>query len=313
MVKEICMLILLFAFFGCITQEKVENNDSEQYTITHKDCEGCYTEESSKSINTIIVEDQKDSTTLNETLINVTDNKTEIIEEEEPIKNTTPDEEVADDTTENDIQKARCNGPSNYSNIYTSEKVTYDYRVYEDVCVRWDTVKKFYCQNDTLKEANLNCPPGYWCQYGACVEFSGSCTDSDGNDTSKFGYVDIVTSPFSSRRESDSCVDDMNLYEWVCKENEGVQLLLSCKSGFKCVDGRCVKSKCKETDEGLDPLVFGSTSNTMETENDKCIDDKTLREFYCFGDSIRYVDILCADECIDSSCKPKEGGGDVQG
>lgn len=316
MLKKILTLLAVFALFlyGCIDFQG-EKEKKETYKIDIKDCVGCggneETEQTTQMINQTQIDQiekkeaqdkqkQENQTLDNESKYKEEKNQTreenETIEQNEKIENTTemPSEVV-------------CVGPT-FENINLTERSSLRYKntVYNDECVSWNTVKKYYCKNESVMSANFNCEAGYWCKDGACIEYEGSCVDSDGNDTKKYGYVSYNPSVFSTVTEYDKCIDEVTIEEWICDGSNPLKQTLECGSGFKCSDGRCIKSKCKEKDGGINPLVFSYTSNEEESANDACIDDYTLREYYCYADEVRYVDIKCKDKCFDDSCMPKE-------
>jgi len=295
--KRLFLVLLLFLAVqsGCVTDTQQNGNGGEQNISVSKDCVGCYEEENSAAYASEIQIGENVSYELSNLSGGVEENKTNettgALQQPQP-ENNGPDEKM-------------CEGPTE-PDILTASSVKYGGEVYADQCVQWNTIKEYYCRDGEVKNGNLNCPPGYWCKNGACIEFVGSCTDSDGNDTQKRGYVSVVVSPFSSETEHDECEDGATVREWVCNESQGFALLLECGSGFKCAEGKCVRSKCKDTDNGIEPKVYGEIGNELETAHDSCIDDEVLREYYCYGDSIKYKDITCADKCIDDSCMPKQ-------
>lgn len=310
------LLVFFFLLSGCIGGEKQSDNATVIYSISHDECSGCYSGEE-KPISTQ-KEEQKEEPSISTNSTNASENETSepslpAINSSANVTNSSASNASASsvETTENltsmenksEIQK-KCIGPSNLTDINTSGNATYDSLLYQDECVSWDTVRKFYCEGDLLRTVIVNCPPGYWCRKGACEKFVGSCFDSDGNNLSTKGYVDLVVSPVASKREYDECVDDVEIHEWVCEDGNATQLTLACPSGTKCVEGKCVKSRCSETDGGNNPLTFGITKNDLEERNDACIGEKTLQEYYCAGDNIQSTLVKCEDECIDGSCKP---------
>lgn len=305
------LLLLPFLFlalqFGCVFNQQSSSGSDEQVLVNHSDCVGCHEPENVQEGQGQPAEKPADE---NETTV-----ETETGEQEagvnETVENT--EQEQANQTEENESSTGQnegfggnnCEGLAE-PDIFTASSVSYAGQAYDDVCVRWDTVKKYYCREGQVKNTNFNCPAGYWCQHGACIEFVGSCTDSDGNDTRTYGYVSIVPAPFASENKYDECEDEATVREWVCQGAEGAEILLDCGSGFKCAEGKCVRSRCEETDGGFVPMVYGETRSEHETLYDRCVDDQILREYYCYGDSIRHRDVRCADRCIDDSCVPGE-------
>jgi len=341
MSKKVIMLLLLSILFlhGCINLGG-EKEKKETYNIDLNECVGCggneetdianqtinqtqtnQTEEN-KTADNLIQENQTQQNLENESKVNETIEKPKEKPQEKPVqegdtqskeeKNRT-EEKVEESTTleqpkENTSEvETVCIGPT-FENISLTERSSLKYKntIYNDECVSWNTVKKYYCKNESVMSGNFNCEPGYWCQNGACVEYEGSCVDSDGNDTKTYGYVSYTPSVFSTATEYDKCVDEATIEEWICEGSKPIKQTLECGSGFKCSEGKCIKSKCKEGDGGINPLVPSYISNEEESANDACVDDYTLREYYCYADDVRYVDIKCKDKCYDDSCMPKD-------
>lgn len=308
MCKKLFLLLFLFFMmqFGCVSGPQNESGEA-QAVINNSNCVGCHGPEQEQNEPVL---PSKELAEKNET---GEENKTEAGQE------TAGPETKINDSAEN-LQESgqnasqqnetagekKCEGPAQ-ADIFSASSVRYGGEIYDDQCVQWNTVKKYYCKNDgSAGNSNFNCPAGYWCMHGACVEFVGSCTDSDGNNTAARGYVSVVSAPLASQMKYDKCEDEGMVREWVCSEEEGIELLLECGSGFKCANGRCVKSGCAETDGGFEPMIFGETTVNDETFYDRCVDDEILREYYCYGDGIRHKDVKCADRCIDDSCMPME-------
>lgn len=208
----------------------------------------------------------------------------------------------------NITQPSACVGPSEYD-IYTASGVSFGGEYYADVCVTSANVKKYYCRNNGVQSANPDCPPKYWCQNATCVKFPGSCVDTDNGNTPELkGHITVVYNPYNSEQKSDYCVDDMNVIEWYCNGTEGVSEQLYCGTGKKCADGRCIRSKCTETDGGDFPDIYGYAEVNNQKSDDACIDDTRLKEYYCYGDAVVTKYYRCANRCVDDHCTPKDEG-----
>ncbi|MDD5172461.1 MAG: hypothetical protein PHF60_05505 [Candidatus ainarchaeum sp.] len=182
-----------------------------------------------------------------------------------------------------------CVGPSE-ADILVNESVSYNNSIYVDYCIEFDVVKDYFCKDNKLDAINHECPSGYGCQFGRCEKQYLKCTDSDGgNDTSKRGRI-IVTKGIDTMSDKwDECIDTVTLREYYCAEdNSSASQDIDCGSGFKCFEDRCVKSECSETDGGLNIYKKGTTTAGEEEFTDECVDFEEIREYYCYGDEIRF-------------------------
>lgn len=214
-------------------------------------------------------------------------------------------------TTENKTHATpgTCIGPNEYEyDILVQNKTTSRGHDYWDTCVIAKSVKDYYCKNGELKDINTECPSGYDCRNGACKQMDYSCTKTSGKDTTLRGHITVVKGLTVVLDEYDECINDGTVKEWVCAENNtGYYEETDCGSGLKCGDGRCVRSKCEETDAGDDPLHSGKITfkDKDDSYEDFCVSDKTLREYYCYGDGINVKDYRCKnDKCDNDECVP---------
>jgi len=203
-----------------------------------------------------------------------------------------------------------CVGPSDTDyNIFEQEEVWYEGNVHTDMCTLATIVKDFYCKNGAIKDISTECPQNYDCRDGACKPVQYECTKTFGNDTTIKGHIIVVKGLNTVIDEYDECIDEGMVKEWVCAENgSGEYLELYCGSGMKCADGegRCVRSSCLETDDGDDPWTFGTiTFKDKDDEfNDMCTENFKLKEYYCYGDTARFKNYRCLDECFYDECVP---------
>jgi hypothetical protein len=191
-----------------------------------------------------------------------------------------------------------CIGPP-VSDTSVSGNVSNNGTIFKDVCVDFKTVKDYFCQEGSLKSENHECEPGYGCNLGRCELQLPICTDSDnGNDTSVRGTTMVVKGMATIFKETDSCLDQGTITEYACLANNSASTEeIRCQSGTKCFDGRCIRSKCSETDDGIDITHKGETTSIVSgskvTETDTCADPKNIREYYCYGDEIRDDVLSC--------------------
>ncbi len=203
-----------------------------------------------------------------------------------------------------------CVGPNETGyDIYTQDEVWFNGSIHRDKCALAAIVKDYYCKDGEVKSVNTECPSNYDCRDGRCKPMEYACRKSYGNDTTIKGRIMVSKGLNLILDEYDECLDDGTIKEWMCAENgSGYYLELYCGSGMKCREdeGRCVRSICEETDNGIDPEHAGKVSfRTREDEySDSCVSDTRLKEYYCYGDGYRSQTFNCIGNCIDDECVP---------
>ncbi len=157
-----------------------------------------------------------------------------------------------------------------------------------DECASGDTVREYICGPDGLDYLDIACPTDQpVCENGRCI-----CQDSDGG---KNFYVRGTIGG-----QTDECLGPDNLREYFCGGH-----LVSVYCEFGCEDGAC---RCEDSDGGIDYSVRGRVG----TEEDTCLDSRTLSEVYAMVVSdpsggqceIRRVEHTCAGLCEDGACRP---------
>ncbi|NYZ77249.1 hypothetical protein H0O02_02950 [Candidatus Micrarchaeota archaeon] len=203
-------------------------------------------------------------------------------------------------------------GESEYS-IYKQDEVQLRSMVYRDECTLAKVVKDYYCKDGKVVDISHECPPGYDCRDGACKPMEYTCTKTYGNDTTIKGRITVSKGLNLILDEYDECIDEGSIKEWMCAANgSGYYEELYCGSGMRCQEGegRCVRSTCRETDNGDDPEHFGKLTFTDRPDEyrDVCISDRTLREYYCYGETFESKTYACANNvCDNDECRPASG------
>lgn len=198
---------------------------------------------------------------------------------------------------------------------------------YTDSCGGSSSVVESYCSNNTIVRETINCPDGYSCSNGTCVRTTSTqnttsqngCTDSDnGRDYYNSGSVS-----YNGARYNDTCADVRLVKEYYCQngiiQNENYQ----CPEGYRCEFGRCsqLRNNCDDSDGGIDTSRRGTVtvSNiiTATTYRDDCVDDSTVREYYCVDNSVTNEEIRCnsgqtcsSGRCVEAACEDSDGGRD---
>ena len=118
-----------------------------------------------------------------------------------------------------------------------------------DFCINGSKVMEFYCQYTygynlvVIKSSPIDCGRGDKCENGACY-IARTCTDSDGG---KNVYVKGTTTEMDSNgnildKSTDRCKDALNVWEYYCAGGTLAIKSIICPSGYRCSDGRCIKS-----------------------------------------------------------------------
>ena len=177
---------------------------------------------------------------------------------------------------------------------------------------RWGT-EKDRCQGNILIEAfcegistnvkSYECPSG--CLDGACLEWAGGCTDSDGGNWYFYNYGEVIDK--EGIRRIDYCESSENIIEGLCSsvnEGEYSYVRYACPNG--CNNGTCNEGPanfyCSDWD-GNNPNISGVLMDKATfVAKDICLDNYTLQEFYCSGDNITSQIYNCEFGCGNGAC-----------
>ncbi|MEW6748707.1 MAG: hypothetical protein AB1295_03295 [Candidatus Micrarchaeota archaeon] len=211
------------------------------------------------------------------------------------------------------VETTGCHGPYD-PDIYSRDSATHNGTEYADECIEFDVVKDYICRDGKLETLNNECPPGFGCNQGLCEEQPYICNEADlGNDTSTRSRTYVSRGLNVVFDQSDECVDIATIKEHYCLLNgTAATQEFECGSGMKCLSGKCVKSKCSETDGGLDIYKKGTTSASGVEEEDECITDYEVREYYCHGDEVYSKITHCGEGFICSSSNDKCVEGSIE-
>ncbi|MEM3609962.1 MAG: hypothetical protein QW076_03610, partial [Candidatus Anstonellales archaeon] len=177
---------------------------------------------------------------------------------------------------------------------------------YRDICYNLTHVIEGYCNNGKAYTEITYCGDNYFCSKGVC-KLNDRCIDTDeGNNylysVGQAGRGSIIL--------SDYCVVEGGkmLKEAMCSNDNPVYSEYSCPLDYICHDGRCVnlQNQCIDSDNGLNKLVNGSTSNSTHTIFDKCVDINRVNETYCpSSGTIIQTQVLTCDSnqvCLNGKC-----------
>lgn len=130
------------------------------------------------------------------------------------------------------------------------------------------------------------------------------CKDSDG------GYDLSKASEYSNYGSygQEKCLNDNQVMEAVCKDNDLVKYTVSCPQHTKCENGACIKldfssALCADTD-GFNLYTAGEYYLGGAKTKEKCEDAKSLYEFSCVGDVLKKELMQCPSGfgCVEGAC-----------
>ncbi len=171
------------------------------------------------------------------------------------------------------------------------------------------------CGDDSCGGSCGSCASGSSCSNNICIQelTSSLCTDSDELE-SAYGYYLKGNVTYLQNNanvtKSDSCFNSTVLVEWSCEGDVGTNTTYNCPDG--CSSSACTgipEESCTDSDEGAIFGISGSVEYSLngfsEINNDTCIDEITLKEYYCddtgFIASTLY-DCLSDQSCSDGEC-----------
>ena len=157
---------------------------------------------------------------------------------------------------------------------------------------------------------------------GECIP-PKKCTDSDaGKNVLETGTVEIDGS-----KNTDLCINSSVVKEFYCSNEQMTSENVSCPSGYKCEQGKCVLPPppppppvCSDSDSGLDRLTAGSVDYQGKTYKDDCVTVYQVREYYCTANgTVSNTNLVCSSgyqctngKCIEmpQECSDTDGGRD---
>jgi hypothetical protein len=205
-----------------------------------------------------------------------------------------------------------CSGPFE-ADILVKGTVNINGSTYTDTCIEFSVVKDYFCKDGNLAAINHECPAGYGCNMGKCELQPFICSETDnGNDTQNRSRTLVTKGLNVAFDKTDECIDIATLKEHYCMpDGTAATEEITCASGTKCVLGKCVKSKCSETDGGFNIYKRGITTAGDVEKEDECLSDFDIQEYYCYGDEVQYEVESCGSGYICSSTNSKCVEGSV--
>ena len=135
---------------------------------------------------------------------------------------------------------------------------------------------------------------------GPCASPS-DCTDSDGGKD--IFTAGAVTGP-DGREKDDYCEGKDKVVEFFCENGEVKSETLPCPAGYECSGGKCELVPCTDSDGGINLAVKGTVVSGSIEETDVCLQNGSLKEYYCEGGTLasKIVDCPEGQHCLDGAC-----------
>ncbi|MEA3255224.1 MAG: M64 family metallopeptidase [Candidatus Altiarchaeota archaeon] len=211
-------------------------------------------------------------------------------------------------------------------NIYVKGTATDNDESQTDSCSSSTRLLERWCRDGKWVEGYyVNCPSGYECENGACVEEKW-CDDTDADGTYPDGkdYYERGTCSDSIDTGGTDYCSGGKLYEHFCWNDQCAwySMGVSCPSGYECQNGACkpattttttIASYCTDTDAsgtyptGRNIYVKGTATDNDESQTDSCSSSTRLLERWCRdGKWVEgyYVNCPSGYECQNGACKP---------
>jgi hypothetical protein len=125
--------------------------------------------------------------------------------------------------------------------VYEAGQTSLGGAIYEDICVSYNVVFEYYCENGSVTSMQIMCPDGEECSGGVCVEGEErECRDTDnGKSRYKRGTVTYWVGA-EKLSETDKCYDQDSVLEVWCTDEGSVGFgILECYDSDWCEDGAC--------------------------------------------------------------------------
>ncbi|MBU0585930.1 hypothetical protein KJ780_00290 [Candidatus Micrarchaeota archaeon] len=168
----------------------------------------------------------------------------------------------------------------------------------QDECISEFKLKEYYCENGTALSTELACGSGFYCDEGICVE--APCTDSDhGINLSIKGTVEKGSETFT-----DTCSGSL-VREYYCMNGTVEHTDSECEDGFECVQGKCERTVCVDSDGGLAQFTRGTVTLGPDSYPDSCYSGTSVLEYYCYSDSVFRSEVMpcgTGSECVNGVC-----------
>lgn len=134
-----------------------------------------------------------------------------------------------------------CIDSDNGKDVYSAGVASVGAASYSDICVSYNVVFEYYCEDGGVRDVQIMCPDGEECSGGVCIEAGDrECTDTDdGKSRYQRGTVSYWVGG-EELSETDKCYDQDSVLEVWCTEDGSVGFgILECYDSDWCEDGAC--------------------------------------------------------------------------
>lgn len=183
---------------------------------------------------------------------------------------------------------------------------------YSDSCTSLTGLKEYYCSGSTYAYSTVDCFTYFGgstrgvCWNNVCTQTY--CNDSDGGQNKEIAGSAYMwtTNGYRTGGDNDVCLDSTRVREWYCSGNWLANTSITCSIEQYCDGGRCVEATCSDSDGGRDYITAGTVTKGIRVNSDLCINDTTLREWYCSSNQVESVDYTCPAGCntVQRRCVP---------
>jgi hypothetical protein len=197
-----------------------------------------------------------------------------------------------------------CQDSDGGFDIYSASDVIEGGTHYYDECANQTDVREFYCDGGVKAFTIITCPSGYACAAGACIR-APICFDSDyGKNIYDYGYAEIQNR--NGAKMYDEC-KDTNVLEYYCDADSSIKVAeMPCPPDYNCIGGKCVgQGVCRDSDGGQDVFTAGTTEVDGSEAHDYCLNEYSVREFYCSrDDTVEPITLACPSgyKCYNGAC-----------
>ena len=135
-----------------------------------------------------------------------------------------------------------------------------------------------------------------------------SCDDTDGGIVPEIhGAIYGIFENHTKYEFLDFCILSNKLNEYYCKDNQD-PVFQTIECDYKCQDGACVPSPCRDTDDGINKFEKGITfgkdliTNLDYTYTDFCLFNNQVTEYSCSEGELKINFLMCPYGCKNGAC-----------
>lgn len=208
---------------------------------------------------------------------------------------------VQQNNTQQNTTSNLCSDSDNGLSYDILGTVTIGSNSYSDSCQSPSNLIEYSCEGSNMKQTMISCGVGVSCQSGACIQFSGVCTDSDATDEYDLGQTIQYNGGVVAQSKSDLCLDNTTIKEFFCDGNNIQFKSLPCPPATICNSGLC-RPLCEDHDYGVQSHAASYVSDQNGSYYDFCSTPSLLSEYVCNGNVAATTSVTCSVLCKDGRC-----------